>query len=70
MHILQPKHIKLKQEETEKLISEYNISLVQLPKIRVTDPALPDGVKIGDVVKIERLDESGKVVVYYRVVGV
>ncbi|MDP3026738.1 MAG: DNA-directed RNA polymerase subunit RpoH/Rpb5 C-terminal domain-containing protein [Nanoarchaeota archaeon] len=74
MHELQPKHIKMKREEVEKLISQLNISLVQLPKIRITDPALPEGCEIEDVIKIERaeVDDKGekKVYVYYRVVSV
>ena len=67
MHVLQPKHVKLKSEEVKKLIEKYNISLSQLPKIRKTDPVLPEGTNIGDVFKIERF-EGGKSVVYYRVV--
>ncbi len=74
MHELQPKHTKLKKEEVEKLISQLNISLTQLPKIRITDPALPEDCEIGDVIKIERaeVNEEGekKIYVYYRVVSV
>ncbi len=74
MHELQPKHTKLKKEEVDKLISELNISLTQLPKIKITDPALPEGCEISDVIKIERIknnDEGEKTsVVYYRVVVV
>ena len=67
MHVLQPKHTKLKSEDVKKLIEKYNISLSQLPKIRKTDPALPEGISVGDVFKVER-DEDGKKIVYYRVV--
>ncbi len=67
MHILQPKHSKLKKEEVDKLLTELNISLSQLPKIKAEDPSLPEGCEIGDVIKIER-KEKDKVVVYYRVV--
>ena len=71
MHILQPKHIKLKQEEVEKLLTELNISTIQLPKIKITDPALSQDFKIGDVVKIERKDEeTGKIFSYYRIVSI
>ncbi|MBS3075621.1 DNA-directed RNA polymerase subunit H [Candidatus Pacearchaeota archaeon] len=69
MHLLQPKHIKLKAEEIEKLLFEYNISLSQLPKIKITDPALPEGCEISDVIKIERTSE-GKKSFYFRVVSV
>ncbi len=67
MHILQPKHSKLKEEEIVELLKKYNISFAQLPKIKAEDTALPENVKIGDVIKIER-KEGEKVFTYYRVV--
>ena len=67
MHILQPKHTKLKPEEVKKLVEKYCISLSQLPKIKVNDAALPEGVVSGEVVKIER-KEGDKINIYYRVV--
>ena len=67
MHILQPKHSKLKAEEVKKLLEELNCDVFQLPKIKITDPALPENIKFGDVVKIER-KEDGKINIYYRVV--
>jgi DNA-directed RNA polymerase subunit H len=69
MHILQPKHTKLKQEEINKLVSDLNISLTQLPKIKITDPSLPENTEVGDVFKIERKTPEG-ISVYYRVVTV
>jgi DNA-directed RNA polymerase subunit H (RpoH/RPB5) len=71
MHALQPKHIKLKQEETDKLLKELNISSSQLPKIKFNDSALSSDFKVGDIVRIERKDEeSGKIIFYYRVVSI
>ncbi len=67
MHVLQPKHSKIKKEEVDKLLEKYNISLAQLPKIKKEDPALPEGVEVGDMIKIER-KEGDKIVIYYRVV--
>jgi DNA-directed RNA polymerase subunit H len=67
MHILQPKHSKLKPEEVAKLLDKYNISLTQLPKIKIGDPALPENCDVGDVFKIERKDK-GKAIEYYRAV--
>lgn len=67
MHVLQPKHTKLKPEEVKKLLEKYNISLSQLPKIRVIDPALTEACFPGDVVKIERKEED-KIKTYFRVV--
>jgi DNA-directed RNA polymerase subunit H (RpoH/RPB5) len=49
------------------LLKKYNISLSQLPKIKIEDPALPKDVNVGDVIKIERKEEEG-IIVYYRVV--
>ena len=69
MHVLQPKHIKLKQEEVDKLLLKLNISLTQLPKIKITDSGLPEGSEIGDVIKIERIIDD-KTIIYYRVVAV
>ena len=63
MHILQPKHAKLSPSEAKKVLDQFNIALVQLPKISKKDPALPEGCETGDVVKISRADE-----IYYRVV--
>ena len=69
MHILHSKHTKLKREEVEKLINNLNISLIQLPKIKVIDLALPENCDVGDVVKIERKTKSGPVI-FYRVIAV
>jgi len=63
MHILQSKHTKLSEKELEEFFKKINISKAQLPKILSTDPALPEGCNIGDVIKIER-----KAGVYHRVV--
>lgn len=67
MHILQPKHLKVKQEEVSKILKEYNIALSQLPKISKKDPALPGECEVGEVIKIERKTERG-VQEYFRVV--
>jgi len=66
-HILQPKHSLLKQKEVEDILEKYNVSISQLPKIKITDPALPEGANVGDVIKIERKDDSGTHH-YFRVV--
>ena len=67
MHELQPKHTKLKPEEVENLSKDYNISVSQLPKIKLDDHAIPEGCEIGNVVKIERKfgDEKRE---YFRVI--
>jgi len=70
MHALQPKQTKLKPEEVDKLLSTWNISLAQAPKIKITDSTLPEGCEISDIIKIERILEGNKIAVYYRVVAV
>jgi len=68
MHVLQPKHTKLKQEEATKLVAKYNISLAQLPKISKEDPSIFElNVQLGDVIKIERKTSDGSEE-YFRVV--
>jgi DNA-directed RNA polymerase subunit H (RpoH/RPB5) len=67
MHQLQPKQTKLNEKESASLLSKYNISASQLPKINKKDPSLPEGVKEGDIIKIERKNQEGKEE-YYRVV--
>lgn len=69
MHILQPKHTKLSEKESEELLTKINISKSQLPKILSSDVALPEGCVPGDVIKIERKEkEEGKTILFYRVV--
>ena len=67
MHILQPKHIKLKTEEVKKMLEKHNIYVSQLPVIKFGDPGLPEGCIKGDVVRIDR-KEGDKINVYFRVV--
>jgi len=67
MHILQPKHAKVKSQEIKELLDRYNIAISQLPKIKLTDPGVPEGCQSGDVLKIER-KETDKIITYYRVV--
>lgn len=67
MHILQPKHTKLKPEELKKLLDTFRISVGQLPKIKATDPGVPEGAQRGDVIRIERIVGDSKQE-YYRVV--
>jgi DNA-directed RNA polymerase subunit H (RpoH/RPB5) len=67
MHILQSKHIKLSEKETQDLLIKLNISKAQLPKILQTDPSLPENCNTGDVIKIERKD--GELIhLFFRVV--
>jgi DNA-directed RNA polymerase subunit H (RpoH/RPB5) len=66
-HILQPKHTKMPEKEVIELLKKLNISKAQLPKILSTDPGLPEGCQIGDMIRIERKFDD-KIALYYRVV--
>jgi DNA-directed RNA polymerase subunit H (RpoH/RPB5) len=70
MHVLQPKQTKLKPEEVEKLLTELNISLMQLPKIKITDVTLLPDCQVADIIKVERVSLDGKKSIYHRVVSV
>lgn len=68
MHILQPKHIKLKADDASKLLAKYNISKEQLPKIKHSDPALTNlNIQIGDIIRIIRKYEKDEGE-YFRIV--
>ena len=67
MHVLQPRHVKLKPEEAKALLEKLNITLSQLPKIKKEDPILPEDAKIGDIIRIDRQTDD-KIAYYYRVV--
>jgi DNA-directed RNA polymerase subunit H len=67
MHILQPKHTKMTEEEAQKLLNNLNISKAQLPKILSNDAGLPEDCIPGDVIKIER-KEGDEINIYFRVV--
>jgi len=67
MHILQSRHSKLNEKESEKILSELNISKAQLPKILINDPALPEDCGVGDIIKIERKSED-RIEIFFRVV--
>ncbi|MCL5729970.1 MAG: DNA-directed RNA polymerase subunit H [Candidatus Pacearchaeota archaeon] len=67
MHILQSKHTKLTEKDADEVLSKLNVSKAQLPKILSTDPALPEGCEVGNMIKIERKD-GDKTETYFRVV--
>ena len=67
MHILQPKHIKLTEEQAQEVLNKLNIATNQLPRILSSDAALPEGCVVGDVIRIERKD-GDETNIYFRVV--
>ena len=64
-HEIIPEHKVLSKEASEKMLAEFRVSRLQIPKIRAKDAALiGKGAKAGQVVEISRLDGSQ----YYRLV--
>ncbi|HDP74063.1 MAG TPA: DNA-directed RNA polymerase subunit H [Candidatus Woesearchaeota archaeon] len=68
-HILYFKHEKLTEKEKKDLLSRYDITGKELPKILEKDPALRHlKVKPGDVIRIHRKSPTAGSSDYYRVV--
>ena len=67
-HELVPDHTVLDEGALEDVLEEYNIKKTDLPKIKRTDPALPDEAEVGDVVRIERNSRTTDTAVVYRLV--
>jgi len=66
---LVPKHEILGEDEKLILLKKLNAVEKQLPKIKITDPAIKAiGAKKGDVVKITRDSRIAGKIFYYRVV--
>ena len=64
-HEIIPEHKVLSKDDAEKVLSEFRVSRLQIPKIRAKDAALiGKGAKAGQIVEVSRLDGSQ----YYRLV--
>lgn len=58
-HELVPFHRILTKRETEEVLGRYNIELVNLPRIKESDPAcIALGARFGDVIKIIRYSST------------
>ena len=67
-HELVPDHNVLDEAELEDVMQEYNIRKTDLPKIKRSDPALPDEAAVGDVIEIIRDSRTTDRAVVYRLV--
>ncbi|MFB6192462.1 MAG: DNA-directed RNA polymerase subunit H [Haloarculaceae archaeon] len=67
-HDLVPEHELLDEGAIGEVLAEYDIDRTDLPKIKRTDPALPEGATPGDVVKITRDSRTTDRAVVYRLV--
>lgn len=68
-HELVPKHELLTEEEKEELLKRYGVTITQLPRILISDPAIRGlNAKVGDIIKITRYSPTAGKSIYYRVV--
>ena len=69
-HVLVPKHTKLGEKEKAALLEKYQITLKDLPKISMKDPAISHlELTQEDVIKVERPSATTKTTVFFRRVG-
>ena len=67
-HNMVPSMKILSESETKKVLSKYDVDATMLPKMLSTDPAaVALKASVGDTIKIEREESTGKYI-YYRVV--
>ncbi|MBS3167597.1 DNA-directed RNA polymerase subunit H [Candidatus Woesearchaeota archaeon] len=68
-HYLVPEHVKLSEEQKKELLDKLKVSVKQLPRIKISDPALKTiNVKVNDLILIKRKSDITKESDYYRVV--
>ena len=67
---LVPKMEKVNEAEKNRILKKYGVSISQLPKLKINDPAVESlEAEVGDVIKIERQDKTGKYLTYKVVIG-
>jgi DNA-directed RNA polymerase subunit H len=67
-HDLVPEHDILEESALDGVLDEYDIKRTDLPKIKRTDPALPDEAGVGDVIEIVRDSRTAETATVYRLV--
>jgi len=67
-HELVPEHNVVEEEALEDVLDEYDVDRTDLPKIKRTDPALPDEAAVGDVIEIVRDSRTADTATVYRLV--
>jgi DNA-directed RNA polymerase subunit H len=66
-HVLVPMHSKLNEKEAKELLELYHITIKELPKIYIDDPAIRHlDVKENDIIKIVRMSPTSGKTVFYR----
>lgn len=67
-HSMVPEHRIVDDPALDEVLDEYNIKRTDLPKIKRTDPALPDDATVGDVIEITRDSRTTDQATVYRLV--
>ena len=68
-HVMVPDHKIMSEDEVSALLSHYNISTEQLPKIYHDDPAVKTiGANVDDVIRIVRMSHTAGRAEAYRLV--
>lgn len=68
-HKLVPKHRIMSEDEKDDILERYGITINQLPRIRLRDPAVMElGAREGDLIEIERESRTAGKTKYYRIV--
>lgn len=66
-HELVPEHRILSEEEKQKLLEKFDITIKQLPRVLDTDPVVKQmNAKAGDVLEMKRKSISAGTSLYYR----
>ncbi|MFA6072733.1 MAG: DNA-directed RNA polymerase subunit H [Candidatus Woesearchaeota archaeon] len=66
-HKLVPMHTKLSEKEAKALLEFHNVTIKELPKIYIDDPAIRHlDVKENDIIKIIRQSPTAGKIVFYR----
>lgn len=66
-HALVPEHTKLNEKEVKELMEKYHLTLKELPKISISDPAIAHlDPKERDVIKIVRNSPTAGKTIFYR----
>lgn len=67
-HTLVPEHRIVEEDVLDGVLAEYDIDRTDLPKIKRSDPALPEDAEIGDVIEITRDSRTTDIATVYRLV--
>jgi len=68
-HELVPEHSKLPEKEAKDLLKKYSVTIREMPKILLHDPAIAHlDVKEGDIIKIKRNSRTAGDMLFFRAV--